>query len=64
MDHEGRSVALSSIFKWYADDFGPPDVVRHSNPSRVRGFKVSTLLMVLCQRDPPVPGRAVHACSH
>lgn len=28
MDHEGRSVALSSIFKWYADDFGPPDVVR------------------------------------
>jgi hypothetical protein len=29
VDHEGRSVALSMIFKWYADDFGPPDVVRH-----------------------------------
>ena len=29
MDHEGRSVALSMIFKWYADDFGPPDMVCH-----------------------------------
>jgi glutaredoxin len=27
VDHEGRSVALSMIFKWYADDFGPRDVL-------------------------------------
>lgn len=32
MDHEGRSVTLSSIFKWYADDFGPPDVVCITSP--------------------------------
>ena len=25
--HEARSVELSSIFKWYASDFGPPDEV-------------------------------------
>ena len=37
VDHEGRTVALSMIFKWYADDFGPPDVVRQS-PCQLRSI--------------------------
>jgi Protein of unknown function, DUF547 len=37
VDHEGRSVALSMIFKWYADDFGPPDMVREG-PCHLRSF--------------------------
>lgn len=27
VDREGREVILSMIFKWYKNDFGPPEVL-------------------------------------
>lgn len=56
VDHEGRTVALSMIFKWYADDFGPPDVVRQS-PCQLRSIlecsvRLRTVILPACNGQP------------